>query len=326
MVGKWAYVTCGKLKNHDKWDWYSPLTRNRSDPLLWNMLGGYGGGHPPPKVMAHGTNVIGFDGKKWVAGFMACPSAVLDSSVYPPEHYSFDNVKRRIQWIHGCMSETSAFPEVIPLVDSFRFKELHETHAVPLFRTSIENESSGAFHNIPKGGRVTTMFETVSSTVTLADHLPPDAIERLRIAHASGKPISIHYDSMAKEWVIPPTFEKDFLRAAKQQKELPKATMPQTAAASEFATPAPSILEKTASETVDSLKLGKVTAGQSVVGNSAGEVASAKASFSKLPLSGRLAIIGGTALVGGIIGFWAYSIIQQRRNNHQHEAQSNNRP
>lgn len=212
---QWAYTALGRLKHHDMWDWFGPATTSWYDPLTTCLHGGYGLSQPPAAIQKLGTSVIGFDGTKWIAGYMGQPSSLLDAAKHSPERYAYDVGNRPIRWLHSFVSDSADFPESIPLVDAAGFKELHEKYAVPLFDKSIANPDF-RFERTPNSGKTLTAFELARRPVALTEHLPADAIAALKKAHAEGKPIGIHYNAATKEWSIPPTFNQDIGRQMAQ--------------------------------------------------------------------------------------------------------------
>jgi hypothetical protein len=271
MADKWAYAAFGRLKNHDVWDWFGPDPIPRKpDNLVGSLYAsardGMGALHGAGPRVNH-THVIGFDGKNWLVGQVALPETFLDHKRYPPRIYNCDFVGREVHFLQGYQSASPVFPDEIPSVDLTRAAQLHERNIIPLWDRSVSNEYS----DLPK---TVTPFESVRKSVSLSDHLPPEAIERLREAHAAGKPIAVRYDPQSKGWWQLKQFDRNL---QKETTESPKPQpLPQAAPEA----------ERAAEQSGKSFLEG----------------------FKKMHPAGKTAIVGGSVALATLLGYWVYKV------------------
>jgi hypothetical protein len=277
MGNGWGYTAKGRLRKDDKWDWFCPTeTKSRLEDVLFHSTR-----HEIRDIVdKEGANVIGFDGKNWVLGFHAVPSAVLDQNKFPHDKYGCDTAGRPLDWFHGFASESADFPERIPIVGRAHFKEMHETRIMPLWEQSMAS-SDGAWYG--KDYKTMTSFETAIPTDSIASHLPQDAVDLLGQAHHQCKPIALHYNSETKRWSQIKRFEKDLGDRIKYEAERDKSLADREAKDYASATAQQGSLETTIKE---------AEADKGWV-----------ASFQKIHPAGKLAIIGGTVALGGLIGY-----------------------
>jgi hypothetical protein len=285
MGDNWAYTTKGRLKNHDCWDWFGPSRKEASVNKLYDAAREHFWSGEKRDVLNKGFNVIGFDGKQWMVGHIALPSAVLDSQAYPPLEYAHDHVNRPVHFLHGFTSETSQFPEHLPLIDRQHFKELHEQHIIPIWKHSIENSAADIERNL-------TSFKPDQEEAAIISHLPADAVDLLRKAHAQGRPIALQYESAGKNWTRLQGFENNIKRQAR--KESGESTTQAVGHAR---------LSNTHGPSQDSAKRTEETTTNWI------------AQVWEHP-GGKLAVIGGTVCIGTLLGYWMFRTKQKARHEH----------
>lgn len=154
-----------------------------------------------------GQHFIAFDGARWHVGYGGGPNSFLDAEKYPAHIYSCEGLhldpgelperkmgERATHWLHGHTSMDSTFPEQIPHLDKAALAALHEEHVIPHWLRGHYTDTSP----IPQWERTAYAPHSEVPHVTLAEHLPADAIEKLREAHAQGKPVMLAYDGATK--------------------------------------------------------------------------------------------------------------------------------
>jgi hypothetical protein len=278
MTDKWAYATYGALRNDDVWDFFGPRQHPGTEGHLYAAV------RKNNRALFEANNTIsaiGFDGHEWYVGHMALPAAVLDPTQYDRYLYSYDTARRPTYWLHGYVSESSALPMKIPLVDREHFHDLHLKHAVPLWNISI-SEGKSTFAS-KRQHKTITSFGPVERMVSLSDQLPKEACAALKEAHTAGRPIAIQFDSVAKTWAPLDIFQ----RSIKDLKQLRERAM-------EVGLP-------TATQTLPQEQVAEQKVTRGLLDR-----------LLKMPLRAKLAIVGGTAALGAVIAYCSYAARVQR--------------
>lgn len=200
MTDKWAYTVMGAIREDQRWDVFGSTASRAYDSAAAGVYGAMANSSLNNSVLRRKLhkqccNAIAFDGRKWLVASLALPSVVLDPIKYPEKLYAYDKVNRECYFLHGYESETSHFPDRIPVMDSRHFRELHESNVIPLWNHYLANESTSVTKTV-------TSFRPVHAEIPIEQHVPKAAIELLRRSHWAGKPIAVEYEVGSAKWAV----------------------------------------------------------------------------------------------------------------------------
>lgn len=178
-----------------------------------------------------GRHYIAYDGERWISGFGGLPNSFLDAQKFPEAIYSREGIGggqgRFTHWFHGYVSKDKTFPNHIPSLSKETVAKLHEEQVIPHWHLK------GGGENPPVPNAAMTTYESVDviGKSVLTETLPPEALEKLKQAHAQGKPIMLSYDAASKTYIdATPTFKRNisynnYQRDLQTKRETPKASV-----------------------------------------------------------------------------------------------------
>jgi hypothetical protein len=261
MSNNWAYTAFGATPVHEFAEHFGPSVEKAYTLSSAISTATREAFSQQREILHHGRNLIGFDGKNWIVGRMALP-------LNPQGRMALDAHGREMHFLHGYSSESSGFPERIPIVDMQHYNDLQQKHIFPIW---------GKWGDESIRPKSTTGFAPAHAEIAISEHLPQEAIDVLKQAHGEGKPIALHYDAVSKQWSNVEGFERRIRRNADQLAKL--APKPHVSSANNAAA-------DTAKKAAEPTK-GWVAGVWKHRG-------------------GKLAIIGGTVAFGALVGYWVF--------------------